>query len=186
MRERASFHSDARPTGDRPPVAAETAAQALSDVTEIAELIGRVTPQDGLIATDRTLEYLKWRYASAPLLDYRAIREDGAGGLRGLALFRVRTRGRLWESTLAELIAHPDDQTTMGRLLHRVRHAAAVDHVTASFPSGSIQSRSARRRGFISAPGGLTMIVNPLSDHIRPDPRLLSSWAVGLGDLEVF
>jgi GNAT superfamily N-acetyltransferase len=186
LRERHSLGTSIEPTGGRPPIAAETAAAAMEDEDEIAHLLDRTTIPEPRFSTDRSLAYLKWRYASPPLLDYRAIRETGSDGLRGLAVFRVRPRGRLWESTLAEVIVGVGDRTTARRLLQRVRHAASVDHISASFPRGSTQAHSALRRGFLRVPGGLIMVVNPLREHIRPEPRSLSSWAVSLGDLEVF
>lgn len=186
VRERGSLRTSTEPTAERPSVAAETAAVALEDEADIARLLDRATIADPRFNTDRSVTYLKWRYASAPLLDYRAIREVGDDGLRGLAVFRVRSRGRLWESTVAEVIAEAGDRATVGRLLRGVRRAAPVDHITASFPPASTPSRSAFRLGFFRAPGGVTMVVNPLGEGILPEPRSLSSWAVGLGDLEVF
>ena len=186
VRERSSFYGSAEPTTGRPTVDAETAADVLTSETEIARLLDRATVSDPRFSTDRSVNYLRWRYASPPLLDYRAIRDIGEAGLRGLAVFRVRPRGRLWESTVAEVIAEAGDGATVSRLLRGVRRAARVDHLTASFPPGSTPSRSALRRGFFRAPGGLTMVVNPLREGIHPEPRSLSSWAIDLGDLEVF
>ena len=138
------------------------------------------------LATDDDPTYLRWRYGSVPLLDYRAIREEGPEGLRGLALFRVRPRGRLWECTVAELIVGDGDKAVAGRLLQRIRRSTGADHVAASFPARSDQASAARRRGFVRAPGGMTMVVNPLRGATRPDPLTFDSWAVRLGDLEVF
>ena len=174
------------PAGASPTIRADTAAEALQDSAEIERLLEKTRLPGVRLATDRDAAYLWWRYASAPLLDYRAIREVHEGALRGLALFRVRPRGRLWESTVAELFVERGDRRTAARLLHRIRKASSVDHVTASFPLGSTQAAVASRRGFLRSPRGVTMVVNPLRGALTQDPTDLASWALALGDVEVF
>jgi GNAT superfamily N-acetyltransferase len=181
-----SVRGPAEPRRPKPEIRCITAAEALVETDPVAELLHRARFPDGRLATDRDVAYLRWRYASAPLLDYRAVRDDGPEGLRGLALFRVRPRGRLWECTVAELIVRDGDRSTAGRLLRRIRRTTGVDHVAVSFPPRSAQASAAARHGFVHAPGGPTMVVNPLRGVTRPDPLSLGSWAVGLGDLEVF
>lgn len=174
------------PGSPKPKPAGETAATALAEADAVSRLLASCRTTDDRFRTDDDVAYLRWRYGSAPLLDYRALREEGPNGLRGLALFRVRPRGRLWECTVAELIVEDGDEAAAGRLLRRVRRESGADHVAASFPARSVQASAARRHGFVRAPGGLTMVVNPLRDGTRPDPLSLASWAVRLGDLEVF
>ena len=38
----------------------------------------------------------------------------------------------------------------------------------------------------LPAPGGMTLVVKPLRGDVIPDPIHLDSWALTLGDLEVF
>ena len=59
-------------------------------------------------------------------MPYRVITEEREGQFRGLAIFRVRSRGALWESMLTELIVPTGDSRTAGRLLRRVVRAAAT------------------------------------------------------------
>jgi len=181
-----SIRETVAPTRPKPELGCETAAEALAASDAISRLLAAAGAAEDRLATDDDVTYLRWRYGSVPLLDYRAVREEGPGGLRGLALFRVRPRGRLWECTVAELIVADGDKAVAGRLLHRIRRRTGVDHVAASFPARSVQATAARRRGFVRAPGGMTMVVNPLRGVTRPDPLSLDSWAVRLGDLEVF
>lgn len=177
---------DGAPRRPRPAVDAEPVARALADRDRLANLLERAAILDRRIATDRDTGYLDWRYGRAPLLDYRAVREEDGGVLRGLAVFRVRPRGPLWEATVAEVIVPAGDVRTAARLLRRVRAATAVDHVAASFPAGTPAAGAARRVGFLRVPGGPTLVVNPLRADLRPDPHRPESWAVGLGDMEVF
>jgi hypothetical protein len=152
----------------RPSVDAQPAAAVLDESLE--PLLRQTGAPDRCLTTPRDLDYLRWRYASAPRLDYRAIRED-----RGLAVFRVRRRGRLWESTIAELIAPPGDRATESRLVRGVARAARVDYLACC---------SGRPTGFVRAPRGPRLVVRPLGE-VDPDPALARSWALSLGDLEV-
>jgi GNAT superfamily N-acetyltransferase len=166
-----------------PPVTAPTAREALR--TEgLSPLLEQADRWDSRLSTPRDLTFLRWRYGDAPL-GYHAVLEEQLGELTGLAIFRVRPRGRLWETTVAEALVRPGDRGTAGRLLRRMVGAAAVDHVTCAFPSGSPGSRAARRRGFLASPQAITVVMNPLTEVV-PDPTDLSSWAFSLGDLEVF
>jgi GNAT superfamily N-acetyltransferase len=167
-----------------PPVAADPAAATLEDADAVAALLGRELTPGGL-ATPRTVEYLRWRYGAAPLLGYRGVAEERDGELTGLALFRVRPRGGLWESTVAEVLAGGDPATAR-RLLRQVAAAAPVDHLTLHAPAGSPLARAARRCGYLPSPAGIRLVVNPRTAGIEPDPTRLDAWALSLGDLEVF
>ena len=167
-----------------PPVAAAPAAAALADDVGVAALLGREPAGPGL-ATPRTPRYLHWCYGAAPLLGYRAVTEERGGELAGLALFRVRPRGRLWEATVAEVLA-AGDAATARRLLRRVAAASPVDHLTLHAPAGSPLAGAALRGGFLPSPAGIRLVANPRTAGLRPDPTELGAWALSLGDLEVF
>jgi GNAT superfamily N-acetyltransferase len=174
------------PTSPRPEVQAEAAAELLERTGNSAtELFAMAHPPgDGRLRTPRTGEYLRWRYGAASLLNYTAVAEEETGQLRGLAIFRVRPRGGLWESTISELIVPPGDRRTARRLLHRVADAAPIDHLTLHVSDGAAPAIA--RLGFLPAPGGIGLVVKPLSDGIGLDPTDLRAWALSLGDLEVF
>jgi GNAT superfamily N-acetyltransferase len=175
----------ARPGGPGPPpVAARPATEALADEAAVAGLLAR-EPALGGLATPRTAEYLRWRYGAAPLLGYRAITEERSGELVGMALFRIRPRGRLWESTVTEVLAG-GDPVTGRQLLHRVARSAAVDHLTLLAPAGTPLAWAARRGGFLPSPAGILLVANPRTAGLSPDPTRLDAWALSLGDLEVF
>jgi len=171
-------------TRPAPEVTAVPAAEALADEAALAGLLAREPAPRGL-ATPRTPEYLRWRYDAAPLLGYRAVTEERGGELAGLALFRVRPRGRLWESTVAEVLAGGEEATAR-RLLRRVARAAPVDHLTLHAPAGTPLAAAARRAGYLPSPAGIRLVANPRTAGLEPDPTRLDAWALSLGDLEVF
>jgi hypothetical protein len=167
-----------------PAVAADPAAAVLEDRAGLGRLLGCEPTPSGL-ATLRGTDYLAWRYGAAPLLGYRAVIEERGGELTGVAIFRVRRRGALWESTIAEVIAGGDTGTAR-RLLRKVVRSAPVDHLTLHAPTGSALARAAAMAGFLPSPVGVTLVVNPRRAGIRPDPTDLRVWSLSLGDLEVF
>jgi GNAT superfamily N-acetyltransferase len=172
--------------GEPPPVEAEPAVEALRDEDAVSALLEAAGSELRGLHTPRDVPYLRWRYGTAPLLDYRAVRVERAGFLSGLALFRIRPRGILWEAAIAELVVRPGDARTAGQLLRDVARSARADHLTCWSPSGSTAARAARKHGFLPAPSGVTFVAKPLKGEMRPDPTRRESWALSLGDLEVF
>jgi GNAT superfamily N-acetyltransferase len=168
-----------------PAVRAEPAAAVLEDGDQVAALLAREPAAPSRLSTPRDLAYLRWRYGAAPLLGYRAVVERRGGEIAGVAVFRVRPRGRLWESTVVEVLAG-GDRAAAGRLLRRVAAAAPVDHLTMHAPAGSSAARAALRSGFLPSPAGIRLVANPLRPGLLPDPTDLGAWALSLGDLEVF
>jgi GNAT superfamily N-acetyltransferase len=171
-------------TASAPAAEAPPAADVLAGGDRLEALVTGAERSPG-IATPRTLAYLRWRYGATPGLDYRAIVRERGGAPAGLAVFRVRPRGALWESTLAELLVAEGDTTTARRLMSDVATAAEVDEVACSFPPRSAAARGAALAGSVRTPGGITLAANPLA-AIEPDPTDLRSWALSIGDLEVF
>ena len=170
-----------------PPVRASAAAEVLADEGEIGELLAGQEAPDGRLHTRRDAAYLRWRYADVPGLAYLAVRDEAAGRLRGVAIFRLRSRRRRWECSLAELLVAPGDRAGARRLLAKVRAACGgADHVAALFPPRSTVAAAARNRGYLRVPYGPTLMVRLLGGRVRPDPTLRSSWALSLGDVEVF
>jgi GNAT superfamily N-acetyltransferase len=166
-------------------VGAEPAGEVLSGLDDMGLPpieIGEPSPR---LHTQRDPTYLRWRYGSAPHLDYRVVRDEQGGRLRGLAIFRLRGRGRLVETTVTEVLTGPGDVPSARRLLRRVVAASPSDHLTCHFPVGSAAARAARRSGFLRTPAGMVLVVKPLR-AVRPDPTTMRSWGVTLGDLEVF
>ena len=166
-------------------IEAPLASVGLGDDTELRPFLEQLDRPADRLATPYTPEYLEWRYANAPL-GYRAIVSRGADGIQGIAIFRVRPRGVLWEATIAEILVRPGDKAAASDLFDRVAASAPVDHLTCHFSPGSTQLAAARRRRFIRSPkGDLILTVNPLHEGLDLVSDL-GSWAVSAGTLEVF
>lgn len=150
----------------------------------LASLLDTVATGDYL-STPRTAEYLEWRYCRAVGLDYRAVALEEQGRLAGLAFFRVRPRGNLWEATVSELLVARGRPATAQRLLREVVGSSGVDHLTCHF-SPAVAGGTGPARAWLNARRGMTFVANSLSTEVQPDPAQLGSWALSLGDLEVF
>jgi GNAT superfamily N-acetyltransferase len=182
---RSMLRSEGMPAASAPTVNASRAGEVLADAG-VDSLVERAFAQESRIATRRTGSFLGWRYGVAPLLDYRALRLARGGRTTGLAIFRLRPRGTLWESTISELLVEPGDHAGARELLRRVVRAAPVDHLTCHVPPGSTQARAMLRGGFIPSRTGIMFVVNPFDARLGVDVTDLRSWALSLGDLEVF
>jgi hypothetical protein len=182
-----SNQSTARPVA-RPPLRAcrfDRAAEVIRERgTEIEDLLGNTAHTDRL-HTALSLRYLRWRYADAPELDYRAVPVDSAGGLAGIAFGRMRHRGALTEFTVGDLVVRAGDHRTARRLLAATRRAGA-DHVAVHTAAGTEAHRVAASAGYFVVPrAGVGLVANTR----RTTPiTVLSpeSWRLSLGDLEVF
>jgi hypothetical protein len=176
---------DRAPSG-RPAVSAPTAGEVLADGRGIGALLEASEVPGPGYATPRSVEYLRWRYGSAPQLGYHGVLFEDAGEPIGVALFRLRAEGSLWGLSVGDVVVRPGDVQTAGRLLRAARRSADVAYAAAAFPAGSSAARAHRGPTTIRAPHGMTFVVNPLRSDLEPDPRQLSSWALSTGDVEVF
>jgi hypothetical protein len=179
------FRASSEPSNERFPVDAMPAAEAIDDA-RVGALLAEAAIPAGRFATPRDQAFLAWRYGAAPVLDYRAVRVEDGPALKGLGIFRARGRGGLREATVTDVIARPGDHRTIRRLLRAVSRAASVDHLTCRFPFTDAPGRLAASAGFVRAPGGVTLVTNPLHERITPDPASASAWGLTVGDLEVF
>jgi hypothetical protein len=183
---RAGSFRASTPIPDRPePVSRWAPAQQVLLDRRLEGFVGAVELDRARMSTPRDTAYLKWRFGDGPIGYRAALREDG-DRISGIAFLRVRPRGKLWEASVPDLLALPEEPRVAGRLLHDAIRAAPVDHVVCRFPRGSSAARAARRLGFLSVPRGPTLVVNPLRPDLRPDPADRDAWALSLADLEIF
>jgi GNAT superfamily N-acetyltransferase len=181
-----TVRSMGRPSRRAPLVRAEKAADALRDEEAVGELLRDASAFEPRLHTAVDLAFLRWRYADAPLLDYRAIGESSGGRLRGLVFFRLRPRGELWELAVADVITAPGDRACARRLLRAVVQACPADHSMTLVPAGSWLRSASSRAGFLPSRRGVLLTTRPFRPDVIPDPRSLDSWALTLGTLEVF
>ena len=148
------------------------AAVGLEDDRRISDLL-RSQPRSRAMVTNRSVEYLRWRYGFQAL-DYRAVVMHGDAA-EGLALFRVRRRGSAREAALCEVIVPEGDPDRERRLVRAVARAAGADYVLRV---------AGARDGCLPLPRqGPVLTFRPLRESPRPGRR---DWGLTLGDVELF
>jgi len=128
----------------------------------------------GGLTTDRTVEYLRWRYRFEPLA-YRAV--VAPGGLDdGFAIFRIRRRGAATEAVITELLVPPTSDPTARRLVVEVAKAAQADYLIgagSTLPGLVPLSRQ-----------GPVLTWRALREAEPSTP--LADWHLSMGDVELF
>ncbi len=159
-------------------VDAEHASTALTDDRLESVVADHSDRLDDRYATALDLEHLRWRYRFD---EYRAVRTDPGSRQPGIAIFRLRPHGLLWESRVCELLVAGGDRRTAGRLLRRVARASRADLLSCGFRSRC----DAARHGFVASPQGMVLMARAIEPDLTPDPTRRASWALSLGDLEL-
>lgn len=156
-------------------------------VEKLLEQDWTVSRQSNHIVTTRTWEYLRWRYADHPTIPYWAMTIEDGSGLRGVAICRTNIRFGLKEIILCELLLRQTGQDAGRELLDRLRTSVKADYLIAHFSSGSAYRRLLKNNGFRIVPRqGIEFTARILADDLPRDPLCFDSWALTMGDLELF
>lgn len=128
------------------------------------------------ISTDRTGAYLAWRYDPRSGHEYRAAvaaDDDPPSGI----VYRIANRRRSRTLVLCECFGPaPRVSRLIASTARRERALATIGAVGPGTPSPTSLPRHLRR-------GSTVLAVLPRSD-LSPDPLILDSWRLTLGDLE--
>ncbi len=139
-----------------------------------------------MLHTRRSAEYIDWRYAKHPTIDYRTAVLEENGELQAAAVFRSNSRFGLREIVLTEMLLSRPDKELARRLITAVKSHVRADYMIGYFPKGSLHREGLQRSGFRRIPGqGMTLTANPLSGPLG-ELETLDRWGLSLGDLELF
>jgi GNAT superfamily N-acetyltransferase len=155
----------------------------------IARLCAALPDDAEGLSTRPTAEYLQWRYADVPGIEYEAA--WSSSGDEGCALiFRRRDSGRLRELRLCQILVGDGARSRkLGReVLASAIRRASPHYVTAVAAPGTATQRFLLRAGFLPAPrSGPILTVRPVTESIEPpDPLRRASWQLSIGDVELF
>lgn len=153
------------------------AAEAFSDDVALDRLLASLERPQGL-ATDRTVEHLRWRYRFEPLAYRVAVAPGGVAD--GLAVFRVRDRGAATEAVLCEVLVPGDDRRMAGSLVREVARETGADYVigttTTAVPKTALPVPMPAQGPILT-----WRAVNPTQQ--MPS---LDTWSLTMGDVELF
>jgi len=139
------------------------------------------------ISTVRSAEYLRWRYAEHPNVSYHTVYIEDRSGLSGCAIFRTNTRFGLKEILVTELLMAEPNEKLCRNLIDQIAAIVRADYLIAHFSEDSFIRHALRRSGFRPVPRmGMDFTTRPLNPEMPVDPRSMQSWALSLGDLELF
>jgi GNAT superfamily N-acetyltransferase len=151
---------------------------AFGDRDSVEALLASTPPTPG-IATNRTPQYLAWRYGLRTLR-YRVL--TGPGGLpEGGVVFHLRRRGPALEAVVCDVLLPADGAAVLPELLQPIATETGADYLIRLDGNGFRWPAGAR---FVSVPRtGPTLTVRAVG---RPAPTALASWNLSMGDVEVF
>jgi len=159
-----------------PTTAGTDAAELLADA-RVPDLLAALGAPRGL-RTARTPAYLRWRYGLAAL-GYRAVAVDDDPGA-GLAVFRLRRRGRAVEAGISELLVPRGSASAQRRLLSMIANRTEADYAIRVGRTGAATVRA----GYLPFPRqGPILTWRPLADASAPPG--LHDLDLALGDVEL-
>jgi len=151
----------------------EDASSVLDATGEVSDLLAR-QPVDSRIRSERSVEYLRWRYGS-PTVPYRVFLL-GRSPEEGLVFFRLRRRGGTVEALIAESLTPPASHRNVSDVIGRIVRGSGADYAVAL--------GRPRMPGFLPVPrGGPLLTWRPLSNQ-RACP--FEDWGLCAGDIELF
>ncbi len=153
------------------------AVEVLEDHGAVEALLERLD-RGSQIGTDRTPEFLHWRYRFAPLR-YRAI-SLGADVEDGLVVFRARHRGTAVEATICEVLV-PKGASV--KRVWKVLKGSGVDYLLKGSSGGRLHVADLKQ-GFVAIPKlGPILTWRPVTQPLVPT---MDQLVLGLGDVELF
>jgi GNAT superfamily N-acetyltransferase len=149
------------------------AGEAFTDEAGLKRLLGSQPPSSGL-QTDRSVAFLRWRYAGLVRLHYRVLMRRSIED--GYAVFRLRRRGGAVEAVIADEVAPDGDRKALHAMLRSLPSLTGCDYVIRASGGGP-------RGGFFPIPRqGPTVTCRSLGTFEMPRP---SSWHLTIGDVEL-
>lgn len=139
------------------------------------------------IRTQRSWDYLHWRYGQHPTIPYYAVFVHDNGSLQGCVIFRTNTRYGMKEVVLSEVLLAEPREGLYDALLQRLRSTLRADYLITYFAPESFHRTTLESRGFRPVPRqGMNFTVRTLGHDLPLDPQQLESWDLVMGDLELF
>lgn len=143
--------------------------------------------RNGHFATDRSVDYLKWRYVGHPYTGYKAAYVEKHGEMEGCLVFRLNRNFGLREVVLDEMFLARPDESCSNALFDQLRRSLRADYVIAYAPEGSFERRVLSANGFRQLPmGGMRFFMRAVSAESPAGGPRSANWLMTLGDLEVF
>lgn len=135
--------------------------------------------------TERSWEYLRWRYSEHPINTYYTVYKEHRGELLGCVMFRTDTYHSLKGIVLDELLVSRPEKQLAFTLMKELLSVLNVDYVLTCFSEGSLHRRILGKMGFLRLPfRAYNLTVEVWDPEIGKGPLDLESWSLTPGELE--
>jgi hypothetical protein len=162
---------------------------ALVAHSEFRALMESLRTADPRLRVHHSLDYVRWRYADIPGIDYRAA-FDFDGEHRAAMVFGVTRNRSLRVLRMCDLFVASTrrSQIVARGLLRRVVAGSGCDYSAAMAAWRTPEASVLLSGGFTPVPQiGPSMVVRPLEiGALGIDPLRRSSWRLSIGALELF
>jgi GNAT superfamily N-acetyltransferase len=159
------------------------AASMFGDAKAISRIIA--SPNDSRLATERTADFLRWRYCQHPHIRYYVECVEGNSGLDGVLVYRTNFRQGLREIMIDDILLANDRREIVSELFRKLCSRVTAEYVLAHFLLDSAPGAHLRSLGFWKLPHRrISLVARVLNEPVIPDPLLASSWSLCMGDLE--
>lgn len=139
-----------------------------------------------LLATERSVDYLKWRYGQHPTIQYCSLMHEH-GEIRAGVIFRTGTEARMGmkEIVIDEILTASLEEAIP--VLDELAGIASADYLLTRLTSGSWKREILQRAGFWMLKRYVRhFAVLPTSNLIPIDPTSGGNWSLCFGELENF
>jgi hypothetical protein len=137
------------------------------------------------ISTEKSLDYLKWRYRDHVSLSYHALWHETSGRIDGGMIVRPYRAGGLQGLVIEELLLAKPDKGVTERLIEEAIRGNSADVLTAYFGPGSPQRQLLMGMGFHQdIRKKVNVVMRSLNLLPGMDLRQVRTWGLSMGDLE--
>lgn len=159
-----------------------------NDSTKYKEFIQRFN-QRNLIATNRNLNYLKWRYEEIPYRKYQIFKSEEKGEISSIVVMRAKFIHGVRVGIVVDLLC--DNQFSGLKSLFKSTSNSNLDLFVSTVPDSSIEKSNLTKSGFLTVPKFLMfkklhMIIRSHSKDLPKSFSDFKKWFITFGDYDIF
>ncbi len=141
------------------------------------------------ITTDRTIDYLKWRYVDIPFRKYHLFKFSKNDEIVGIIVIRLKNIMGVRCGILVEHLAL-NNEISANKLINEIKRSK-LDLIIATVPMISNEQIILRNAGFFKVPDFLMfkklhMVIRRHNDNISDSFNDFKKWFITFGDYDIF
>jgi len=142
--------------------------------------------------TDRTIDYIRWRFYDIPRRKYLLIKYVAGGKMEGFAAWRVRTIFGMKCLVLVDLcVLREEALSEILDTVHFIARKNSLDMIITALPAHSMEYRFVRSKGYSSLPQWLMpqrleVIFKTHTANCPKEAGDFTQWFLTFGDYDIF